>query len=168
MTRSWELIRVYEHMHVVMLKMKIDPRNIGADGVCDVGKYDWLIAAGCIYHWQTTLQQTCAAETFLKFIWIELECDFRALGADTWRVCLWQGANILLTDNGYVKLGERNTQGFCDYLLLQKTESEQHCLLNVSLSLCRIIISALTLTLINSSSASLHSFSLLNSVFFTP
>lgn len=135
-TRSWELIRVYEHMHVVMLKRKIDPHIIGADGVCDVGNYDWLIAAGCIYHWQTTLQQTCAAETFLKFIWIELECDFRALGADTWRVCLWQGANILLTDNGYVKLGERNTQGFCDNRLLQKTESEQHCLLNVSLSLC--------------------------------
>lgn len=57
---------MYEHMHVVMLKMKIDPHIIGADGVCDVGNYDsWLIAAGCVNQWQTTLQQTCAAETAL-------------------------------------------------------------------------------------------------------
>lgn len=57
-----------------------------------------------------------------------------------------QGANILLTDNGYVKLGEWNTQSSCSYLLLQKTESEQPQILTVSFSVS--IIYVLTLALI--------------------
>lgn len=94
--------------------------------------------------WQTFLQTTSQDHQNWPEMWLLV------LDPDAWRVCLLQGANILLTDNGYVKLGERNAQDFCNYLPLQKTETElltlfpslsPPCLLMFSL---HIIISVLT------------------------
>lgn len=134
-------------MHLVMLKMENWSPNYCGDTIDCACDY-WSIAAGYSDQWQTTLQQTCTAEgaSQVNLNWTEVW--FVVLDPDACCVCFWQGANILLTDNGYVKLGEKNAQIFCNYLLLQMTESEWPHLLIWFLSLPPLSLSCSPLHII--------------------